>query len=304
MVLLLINDSVIHSSKPLLMYRFVRNCVLAGVFMLAIYASSGSLAGEAMIKADAVPAYQPKHFPFEAGEKEVYLATWNGMVAVATAEVYTVPTVIDGKKVYQVRVEAKSSKMLDLIWRMRDTISSTFDAKALAPSRFTFNQRENSRVIDTDARLDPTAKQWAVNRQQVGKRTKSYQFEAQNTMDPITAVYLARSTDFKVGDRLYFKIFGGRYRYLLELFVEKKEPVKLESGKTDEAYRIIPRIQNLTKNGYADRLNEAVIWISADERRVPIKLSSKIAFGSVYLEMVQDKRATASTAAETRRPAS
>ena len=172
----------------------------------------------------------------------------------ATAEVHTIPTVIGGKKVYQVRVEAKTSRVLDFIWKMRDSISSTFDAKALFPSHFSFSQRENSRVIDTEARLDQTTKKWAVNRQQVGKQPKIYQ--------------LARSSDFKVGDRLYFKVFGGRYQYLLELFVEKKEPVELASGKTVEAYRIIPRIQNITKRGYAGRLNEATIWISADARRL------------------------------------
>jgi hypothetical protein len=215
-----------------------------------------------------------------------------------------VPTVVDGKKVFQVRVEAKTSKALDLIWKMRDTISSTFDAKALSPSRFTFNQKENSRVIDTDARLDPTTKRWAVNRQQVGKRAKIYEFESQNTLDPITAIYLARSVDFKVGDRLYFKIFGGRYRYLLELFVEKKEPVALESGKTVEAFRVIPRIQNITKNGYASRLNDATVWLSADERRLPIKLSSKIMFGTVDLELINDKRGMQATSAKPRQPAS
>ena len=160
-------------------------------------------------------------------------------------------------------------------------------------------------MIDTEARLDQTTKNWAVNLQQVGKQPKIYQFDAQNTLDPITAVYLARSSDFKVGDRLYFKVFGGRYQYLLELFVEKKEPVELASGKTVEAYRIIPRIQNITKRGYAGRLNEATIWISADARRLPIKLSSKIVFGTVYLDLVQDNKSrTEATASETRRPAS
>ena len=260
-------------------------------------------AAQPMIKLDAVPVYQPQHHPFEAGEKEVYRATWNGMFSVATAEIHATPAMVDGKKVYQVRVEAKTSRALDLIWKMRDTITSTFDAKALAPAHFNFSQRENSRVIDTDAKYDRATKRWAVNRQQTGKRTKIYQFDFDNTLDPITAIYLARSADFKVGDRLYFKLFGGRYRYLLELFIEKKEPVELESGKVVEAYRIIPRIQNTTKNGYAGRLNDAVIWISADERRLPIKLSSKIVFGSVYLELVEDKRATQSTAADAIRPA-
>jgi hypothetical protein len=80
------------------------------------------------------------------------------------------------------------------------------------------------------------------------------------------------------------------------LFVEKKEQVALKSGKSVEAFRIIPRIQNITKKGYASRFNEATIWISTDERRVPVKLSSKITFGTVQLELVEDKRPPQSTA--------
>jgi len=261
--------------------------------------------GQALpVNPESVPVYQPKFYPFEGGEKAVYRASWNGLVSVATTEIYTTPAVVAGRQVYNVRVEAKTSRALDLIWKMRDTIHSTFDAKALMPSRFSFHQRENSRVIDTEARYDESTKRWAVNRQQVGKRTKVYEFDSQNTLDPLTAVYLARSLDFKPGDRLYFKLFGGRYRYLLELHIERKEPVRLESGKTVDAYRIIPRLQNITKRGYAERLNEAVIWISADERRMPIKLSSKIVFGSVYLDLVEDKRGPQSTAIDSGRPAS
>ena len=66
-----------------------------------------------MIRPESIPAYQPKHYPFEGGEKEVYRVSWNGMVSVATAEIHTVPAVVDGRKVYQVRVEAKSSPSLD-----------------------------------------------------------------------------------------------------------------------------------------------------------------------------------------------
>jgi hypothetical protein len=281
----------------------LRVTVLAALCIVFGLAFSPAVGGEAMIKADAVPVYQPRHFPFAAGEKEVYRATWNGMISVATAEVHTVPAVVNGKKVYQVRVEAKTSRALDLIWKMRDTISSTFDAKALLPSRFVFKQRENSRVINTDAHFDPASKRWQVNRQQVGKHPRVYHFNSHNTLDPITAVYLARSTDFKVGDKLYFKVFGGRYQYLLELFVEKKEPVTLASGRAVEAYRIIPRVQNITKKGYASRFNEAAIWISADERRLPVKLSSKIAFGTVQLELADESQAT-QAAAQSQKPSS
>jgi hypothetical protein len=281
-----------------------RSKSLAFCFLfLTLLAVPSSRGGEAPATAPSVPNYQPKFFPFEAGEKAVYRAHWSGLVSVATAEIFTTPTVVDGKKVYQVRVEAKSSRVLDWIWKMRDTITSTFDAKALVPSRFTFRQRENSKEIDTEARFHEGSQRWAVNREQKGKKPRTYEFNSPNTLDPITAVYKARAVDFNVGDSLYFKVFGGRYHYLLELRVVGKEPVQLGSGRPVQAYKIIPFVQNLTKKGYAGRLNEATIWISADERRLPIKLSSKITFGTVELELIQDKQGVQSTAAENRQPA-
>ncbi len=129
---------------------------LALLIVVGLLAGSASQAGEATIKPENLPIYSPKFYPFERGEKGVYRATWNGLFSVATAEVTTTSSMVDGKKVYQVRVDAKTSKALDLIWKMRDVISSTFDAKSLAPSHYLFNQRENSRIIDTEAKLDLT----------------------------------------------------------------------------------------------------------------------------------------------------
>jgi hypothetical protein len=207
--------------------------------------------------------------------------------------------VIDGKKFYNVRVEARTSPALDLIWKMRDTITSTIEAKALAPARFTFSQRENRKIIDTEARFDRNANKWFVHRDE-RRKVKKYEFDQPpNIVDPITAVYLARSQDFKVGDRLYFNIFGGKYRYLLDLEVERREKIQIAAGSID-AFKIVPRIKNLMKQGYAQRLNEASVWISADERRIPVMLSSKIFVGSVYIERIDDKVGT--QAAETRPP--
>ena len=88
-------------------------------------------------------------------------------------------------------------------------------------------------------------------------------------------------------------------RWLAHLKTERRM-----SGKTVEAFRVIPRIQNITRNGYASRLNDAAIWLSADERRLPIRLSSKIVFGTVQLDLIDDKRGTQSTSAGARQPAS
>jgi len=274
-----------------------------GLYIVLIFQCIGvSHAAQPNSKSGENPTYQPKFYPFESGEKAVYRASWNG-IPVATAEIHTTPVWIDGKKFYQVKVDAKTSKALDLVWKMRDTISSIFEARTLLPSRFVFNQRENSRVIDTDAQYNDGTKKWAVNRQQKGKKTRIYEFDSENTLDPITAVYLARSVDFKVGDRLYFNVFGGRYRYLLELAIAGRETIQLNSGKVD-AFKIVPRITNVAKKGYASKLNEAAIWITADERRMPVMLTSKIFVGSVYMEKIEEKPAMTPAAVEPRVPAS
>lgn len=237
--------------------------------------------------APPVPKYQPKHYPFADGERASYKASWNG-IPVATADVQATPIIIDGKKFYRVRVDARTSRGLDLIWRMRDTITSVFEAGTLTPVRYVFSQRENSRSIDTHAHFNEETRKWAVNRWQEGRKPRVNEWESNQTLDPITAVYLARSIDFKVGDKLTFEVFGGRHRYLLEMAVEKKESVQLQSGAVVEAFKIIPKLTNLTQQGYASRMNDAAIWISADERRMPVKLWSKIFVGTVNMDLVQD----------------
>jgi hypothetical protein len=258
----------------------IKALALATLFMAAAHAQ------DAVVPV-TVPLYQPKYYPYESGEKASYRASWNG-VPVATAEIETTPITVEGKKSYRVRIDAKTSRGLDLIWRMRDTITSVFDAKSLAPSRFVFSQRENSRVIETQAKFNQKANKWAVNRWREGRKPSVYDFDSNNTLDPITAVYLARSIDLNVGEKLFFNVFGGRNQYLLELNVEKKEPVELESGALVQAFKLVPKLTNLTKKGYAGRLKEAAIWVSDDERRIPIKFWSRIFAGNVYMELIQD----------------
>lgn len=266
--------------------RFLSIGCAAGIFFVFFNVAAGQPTVP-LPAPEKVPVYQPKFYPFDGGERAVYKASWNG-VPVATAVIATTSQWIGGKKFYNVRVEAKTSRILDLFWKMRDTITSTIEAKPLAPTQFTFSQRENLKVIDTVAKFDRTAKKWSVHRDE-RTEIKKYEFDQPpNTIDPITAVYLARSQDFKVGDHLYFNIFGGKYRYLLDLEVERREKVHIASGSID-AYKIVPRIKNLMKDGYAERLNEGSVWISADERRSPVMLSSRIFVGSIYIERIEDK---------------
>ena len=257
---------------------------LLSVFVPVLY--SGLATPSSVENPSETSQLRPKFFPFDKGEKAFYQGSWLG-IPVASAEIETMPVLMNGKKFYQAKVQASTWKYLELIWKMRDSIESVFDSQTMQPQRFVFHQRENRKKIDTTASFDPNTKKWSVDRQD-GKKVNHFEFVSQSTLDPISAVYLARSVDFKIGDTLRLEVFGGKSRYLVMLDIVGKEPITVRDNKF-EAYRIVPRVWNITSSGYAERVRQATVWISADEKRKPLKIVSQAFIGSVSIELVAEK---------------
>ncbi|MBI4527149.1 MAG: DUF3108 domain-containing protein [Deltaproteobacteria bacterium] len=252
--------------------------VLAGLFLPSrSFAASSS---------SSPKTYEPVFHPFEQGESASYRATWSG-VPVASADVETRSVLIDGRKYYRVEVQARTWKYLELIWKMRDSIESIFEHGTLRPRRFVFRQRENRKKTDTTAVFESETKKWVIRRKE-GKKIKDFEFVSQDTLDPISAVYLARSLDFKVGDMLRLDVFGGKSRYQVTMDVVGQERITTKAGEFN-AYKIVPKIVNLTKSGYAGRVRQATVWISADEKRRPLKVVSQVFIGTVNIEWVGTK---------------
>jgi len=80
------------------------NLLAALWVVVAFVLGSVSEAGQHMNKPESVPTYQLKFYPFEGGEKAVYRTSWNGLVSVATAEIYTTSAVVNGKHSYLIIV--------------------------------------------------------------------------------------------------------------------------------------------------------------------------------------------------------
>jgi hypothetical protein len=248
---------------------------------------SDSEAKEVSVLVPGEPGQQQLHsLPFENGEKVSYRGSWNG-IPLTAVDIRTSSLWLDGKKAFQVDVDARTQKGPDFLWRMRDSVQSVFEAGTFWPRQFVLRQRENSRSTDTNAFYDQTEKKWTVSRLR-GKESSRFEIDSANTFDTITATYLVRSLDLKVGDQLRFYTLGTKNRYLVTLEVVGREAVTTQVG-TFDAYRITAQAQNLNKSRRADKMRRATVWISADSRRLPLKLQSQSFFGSVYLEIVKSE---------------
>ena len=228
--------------------------------------------------------YQPKFFPFDQGETAEYRMSWN-MIPVASAKVQTKPKWEQGEKFYQVNVKAKTWRILHWIWKMRDSVESVFEAKTFSPRSFIFSQSENREKVHTNIRYEPSDQKWVVRRRE-GDKVEGYEFVSGDTYDPISASYLLRSLDFKVGDRLEFNLFGGHHRYLLTLDVVSQEPIKVKAGQFN-AYKIESQMVKRPPSKDDGYVYRATGWISADEKRILVKAKSKAWIGNVYLELIQ-----------------
>ena len=261
------------------------SCFLSLIFLLALL--SLSHAGDLLIGDSVDPTLnQPHFYPFDNGESTEYWATWSG-IPVASAKIRLDPLFIEGEKFYQVKVRARSWKYLNFIWKMRDSIESIFEAETFRTRRFVFRQRENRRKVDTIASFDRKSNKWVVERQKRNK-VKRFEFVSRKTFDPISAVYLVRSLDFKAGDTIKMEVFGGKSRYLVTMDVVGRERIATDAGVFD-AYKIVPKVINLSRSGYARRMRQAAVWISSDEKRMLLKIVSRVFIGSVTIELVERK---------------
>jgi len=230
------------------------------------------------------PPYQPRFYPFDGGESAEYRVSWN-KIPVASAKVQTNPLWEEGKKFYQVKVQAKTWKILHWIWKMRDSVESVFEAKTFSPRSYIFSQSENRERVHTKILYEPGSQKWIVRRQN-GSKVEGFEFVSGDTYDPVSASYLLRSLDIKVGDRLEFNLFGGHNRYLLTLDVVGQEQVKVKAGVFN-AYKIRSRMIKRPPSKDDGYVHQATGWISADKKRLLVKAKSKAWIGSVYLELIQ-----------------
>ena len=229
--------------------------------------------------------HEPKFFPFEEPEKVVYRASWIG-IPVAEARIKATPVWEAGKKFYATQVKAKTLPYLDLIFRMRDTIRSVINADTLKPHRFVYQQQENEKTSNTIATYHANTGKWLLEVQKK-KRVKHHELDFADTLDPISASYLVRSLDFKVGDEFEFMVFvGGKRRYPMTVKVVREEMIAV-GGRVFDAYRMKSRLELPGDDKNPSEFREALVWLSADERRTLLKATSHVLLGDFKIEMVQ-----------------
>lgn len=143
------------------------------------------------------------------------------------------------------------------------------------PLTYHLKLKEGRHRKDKEVIFD-AAKGKALYIDHLGDERKEFDLPAA-VFDPLSSFYQIRSMQLEVGKSAYIKIFDSKKVYDAEVQVLRKERIEGPDGEVD-ALVIKPIMKS---EGIFYQKGEMLIWISDDDRRIPLRMKSKVKIGSV-----------------------
>jgi hypothetical protein len=220
--------------------------------------------------------------PFAPGERLRFSLKWTIIPAgEATMEVLPMQTIM-GLTVYHFRLTARSNAVVDLVYKVRDQIDAFVDADVTHAVRYLHHQNEGDNHKDVMVRFD-----WenAEAHYDDGESRRISKVK-EGAFDPFSVFYHTRRLDIKVGDVITSPVSDGKKCVIGQARVVRKEIIRVASG-TYETFLIEPDLKHV--GGVFEKKKNAKIrlWITTDEKHLPVKIASKVPIGSFVGELVE-----------------
>jgi len=178
---------------------------------------------------------------------------------------------VDENQTYHIKYTVKSNRYVDRLFYVRDQVDSWLDKKDLFTHRLIKNIREGSYRYKLEAKMnyiDST----------LTSEDDVFQIDSE-IRDPFSLFYYLRSIPLKVGQKLSFKTFDNGQFVDFHIIVHRKENIRVPAGRFKclviEPYR---KGKTLFK-----QKGDMRIWLTDDDRRLPVKIETKATFGSMTM---------------------
>ena len=247
--------------------QFLLNIVAAG-FSLMAHIICMLLLSPAVTSAFSVP------------EKLIFDLSWTGVKA-GTA----VLEVVDEKDTLRVISTANSAKWVSVFYLVDDRVEAVLDKGKSRifighPKNYRLKSREGKHRRDREFVFDHV-KHTAIFIDHLDKKKKEYPVP-ENVFDPLSVLYYVRTMKLEVGKSAYVDVFDSKKLWNVEVQVLRKEKISTVMGDV-ETIVIKPLLQS---EGIFNRKGEIIIWLTDDQRRIPVKMQSKVVVGAITATLV------------------
>jgi len=213
---------------------------------------------------------------FALGERLVYDVGYSFITA--GEAVFSIPRIdtLNGRACYQVLFTVNSTPSFSWIYKVEDRYETMLDVKGIFPWRFSQRIREGKYSRDFSAEFD----QYSLT----AKTTEGIHPIPPYVHDIVSAFYYARTMDFSAtrpGEKIYLKNFYKDTTYQLAIKFLGFQRIDVDAG-TFDCFLVEPLIM---EGGLFKSDGRIVIYLSNDERKIPVKVSTKVPVGSINVEL-------------------
>ena len=229
----------------------------------------------------AAPPAQAE-YPFTKGEKLTYDLFWT-FIHAGTATLETLPGAeAEGQPALLFRAQAKSTPFIDTFYRVRDEMQSWVDPGVTHSLLYQTDQSEGDYVRNYVIRFNPQANM--AYRYSKGA-LKNAVMTHPGTFDPLAMLFLFRTKPLAVGYEFAAPVTDGDKAVVGKARVLKRETITTKAGEFD-TFLVEPEVKEI--GGVFRKSPDAKlqVWITTDERRIPVRVKSKVVVGSFYMDLI------------------
>lgn len=239
----------------------------------------GIAAGVAIIAALVIAMPRPAS-ALAIPEKMVFDLTWTGLKAGSATQELT-----EEQETIRVVSTARSADWISAFFPVEDRVETIVRKVPSAPFglplNFRMKVREGNHRRDREIIFDHAGGK-AQFIDHLGGEKKEVEI-GKNTYDPYSSFYYMRTLPLEVGKSVYVSILDNKELWNVEVQVLKKERLKTILGEVDTIL-IKPIIKS---EGIFQRKGAIFIWLTDDARRIPVKMKTKVAIGSITATLVR-----------------
>ena len=244
-----------------------------------LFALSFAVAGE--------PNLPEVHAPWMKGERLEFDLCW-GPITAGSASLEVKP-VKDGKTEFL--TFATGNKTINKIYPVNDTIYTRVRNKGLMTEVFRKRLHEgtfhNTSVIRFDRKGE---KAWLSDTVFTDMKTRKVKRSADTAVaikgmehSIMSAFYYVRTMPLTVGDTSRFSAVSGKKRYELKVLVHGREKVESVLGEVP-CIKVEPVLDG---DGIFNSKGRIFIWLTDDDRRIPVLMQCEIALGSIKAKLTK-----------------
>ncbi|HXE80131.1 MAG TPA: DUF3108 domain-containing protein [Vicinamibacterales bacterium] len=217
--------------------------------------------------------------PFAIGERATYEVRWLGAGLGMPAGRATIEVRRGEQGPYRFVATAETAAWVQRFFDARN-VYATEASSDLLPARQTRDEQQGHRHVRRAFTFDHDARVVRISGAEDAEPIALPM--PPGTRDALTALYYLRSRALSPGDTIRVPVNDGGRNLVLDVRAEEEELIDV-GGQAVRALRLTPRIVQRVQRRQPIEL---VVWLSRDERRIPLRADVSAGFGRLRVDLV------------------